>query len=281
MEKILLSSDSTCDLPKKVTDEYNIAICPISILLGDEEKYDTIDITAAGIIDFVNNTGILPKTSAITKETYYDFFKKFTDEGYQVIHFCISSKASSCYEHAEAAAKELSGVYVVDSYSLSAGQGLQILKAADMIKSGMSADDIFTAAKTLNEKVQTSFVVDRLDFLHKGGRCSSVALVASKFLKIHPSIAITDGALAVKKKYAGALKRALVQYVDDLADEFKNYDNTRAILIHSPADEDVVNLVRNEVKAKFAFNEIIDVSAGSTVTSHCGYNTVGVMFFLK
>ena len=185
MEKILLSSDSTCDLPKKVTDEYNIAICPISILLGDEEKYDTIDITAAGIIDFVNNTGILPKTSAITKETYYDFFKKFTDEGYQVIHFCISSKASSCYEHAEAAAKELSGVYVVDSYSLSAGQGLQILKAADMIKSGMSADDIFTAAKTLNEKVQTSFVVDRLDFLHKGGRCSSVALVASKFLKIY------------------------------------------------------------------------------------------------
>lgn len=278
MEKIIITSDSTCDLPDDVLREYGIGICPISILLGDEEKLDTVDVTSTDVLDFVDRTGILPKTSAVSAERYTEFFKKFVDDGYKVIHFCISSKASSCYEHAEAASKNFDGVYVVDSYSLSAGQGLQILKTVDMIKSGMPISEIADKAKKLNEKVQTSFVVDRLDFLHKGGRCSSVALVASKIMKIHPSISIVDGALQVKKKYIGALKRSLAQYIDDLAQEYKNYDDTRAVLIHSPSDAELVEYTRTLIESKFKFKTLIDSTAGSTVTSHCGYNTIGLMF---
>ena len=280
MDKIIITSDSTCDLPVDILREYDVRICPISILLGNEEKFDTVDVTSADVLDFVNKTGILPKTSAVSADRYAEFFKKYVDDGYKVFHFCISSKASSCYEHAEAASKDFEGVYVIDSYSLSSGQGLQILKTADMIKSGMPIEEIVAKAKRLNEKVQTSFVVDKLDFLHKGGRCSSVAVIASKIMKIHPSISIVDGALQVKKKYVGALKRSLAQYIDDLAVEYKNYDDTRAVLIHSPSDAELVEYTRSLIESKFNFRTIIDSTAGSTVTSHCGYNTIGLMFCL-
>lgn len=280
MDKIIITSDSTCDLPVDILREYDVRICPISILLGNEEKFDTVDVTSSDVLDFVNKTGILPKTSAVSADRYAEFFKKYVDDGYKVIHFCISSQASSCYEHAEAASKNFEGVYVIDSYSLSSGQGLQILKTADMIKSGMPIEEIVAKAKRLNEKVQTSFVVGKLDFLHKGGRCSSVAVIASKIMKIHPSISIVDGALQVKKKYVGALKRSLAQYIDDLAVEYKNYDDTRAVLIHSPSDAELVEYTRSLIESKFNFRTIIDSTAGSTVTSHCGYNTIGLMFCL-
>lgn len=280
MDKIIITSDSTCDLPVDILREYDVRICPISILLGNEEKFDTVDVTSADVLDFIKKTCILPKTSAVSADRYAEFFKKYVDDGYKVIHFCISSKASSCYEHAEAASKNFEGVYVIDSYSLSSGQGLQILKTADMIKSGMPIEEIVAKAKRLNEKVQTSFVVDKLDFLHKGGRCSSVAVVASKIMKIHPSISIVDGTLQVKKKYVGALKRSIAQYIDDLAVEYKNYDDTRAVLIHSPSDAELVEYTRSLIESKFNFRTIIDSTAGSTVTSHCGYNTIGLMFCL-
>ena len=154
------------------------------------------------------------------------------------------------------------------------------MKTADMIKSGMPIEEIVANAKRLNEKVQTSFVVDKLDFLHKGGRCSSVAVIASKIMKIHPSISIVDGALQVKKKYVGALKRSIAQYIDDLAVEYKNYDDKRAVLIHSPSDAELVEYTRSLIESKFNFRTIIDSTAGSTVTSHCGYNTIGLMFCL-
>lgn len=152
MDKIIITSDSTCDLPVDILREYDVRICPISILLGNEEKFDTVDVTSADVLNFVNKTGILPKTSAVSADRYAEFFKKYVDDGYKVIHFCISSKASSCYEHAEAASKDFEGVYVIDSYSLSSGQGLQILKTADMIKSGMPIEEIVAKAKILNEK---------------------------------------------------------------------------------------------------------------------------------
>ena len=281
MEKFIITSDSTCDLPKETIEKYGILICPVSILLGDEDRKDTVDVTAEDVISFVNEKGILPKTSALSIDSYREFFTPLVKDGKKVIHFCISSKASSCYEHAVAAAKEINGVYVIDSYSLSSGQGIQILRAVDLLNSGKTIEE---TVKIINEekyKVQISFVIDTLNFLHKGGRCSSVALVASKVLKIHPSIAISDGALTVKKKYVGSLTRALAQYVKDTAVEYKSYDNTRVFITHSPADIELVELVKDAVKSEFSFNEIIESRAGSTVTSHCGYNTIGIIFYTR
>lgn len=281
MKKILISSDTTCDLPQSIIDENGISLCPITILLGTEEHRDTIDIDANGVLEYVEKTNVLPKTAATSIYAYKEYFEKLLENNEQVIHFCISSKASSCYSNAVKAAEELKNVFVVDSYSLSSGQGIQLLEACDLLKEGKTAEEIISEIEAKRDKSQISFVVDRLDFLHKGGRCSSVAMVASKVLKIHPSIAISDGALGVKKKYMGNMARCLTQYVKDIADENPNYDPKRCFITHSPSDRELVDLVADSVKNLFKFDEIIEATAGSTVTSHCGYNTIGVIFYNK
>ena len=283
LENIQLTSDSSCDLNDDQLKENGIVICPIAVILDGKELYDTVNIDAESVLDFVNKTGKLPKTAATPKDKYVEFFKKFRNEGKTVIHFCISSKASSCYEHAVAAAEEVGGVYVIDSYALSGGQGLEILKAADMIRENKfdNIDDLVNEIKANTNKTQLSFVVDTLEFLHKGGRCSSVALIGSKILKIHPSIYNKDGALTVQKKYMGNMQRCLGLYVQDLSNDFKDYDETRCFITHSPADRELVDFVREKVMENFKFNEIIETFAGSTVTSHCGRNTIGVLFMLK
>ena len=281
MEKIKITSDSTCDLPQSVIEANDIGICPIAILLGLDEYHDTVDIDAYKVLDYVKETGNLPKTAATSIDAYKEYFEKYTSQGYTVIHFNISSKSSSCNNNASVAAKEMENVYVIDSLSLSTGQGIQILRACDMLKDGKSAREIVDAINADRDKVQISFVVDKLDFLHKGGRCSSVAAVMSKVLKIHPSIAMKDGALGVDKKYMGNLVRSCTQYVKDLADNFKNYDEARCFVTHSPTDQAIVDFVKQKVQEHFKFNEIIESVAGSTVTSHCGYNTIGVIFYVK
>ena len=281
MKKIAISSDTTCDLPQNIIDENEIALCPITILLGTEEHRDTIDIDANGVLAYVEKTNVLPKTSATSIYAYKEYFEKLLEDNEQIIHFCISSKASSCYSNAVKAAEELKNVFVVDSYSLSSGQGIQVLKACDLLKEGKTAEEIIAEIDANRDKSQISFVVDRLDFLHKGGRCSSVAMAASKVLKIHPAVAISDGALGVKKKYMGNMVRCLTQYVKDIAEENPNYDPKRCFITHSPSDKELVDLVTDSVKNLFKFDEVIDTTAGSTVTSHCGYNTIGVIFYNK
>ncbi|MBQ7643350.1 MAG: DegV family protein [Clostridia bacterium] len=277
-QKVRITSDSTCDLTDELVEKYGIGICPIAIILDGEERRDTVDINADGVLDFVAKTGKLPKTAAISTQEYIQFFKKELENYGEIIHFCISSKASSCYNNACAAAKEFEGVHVVDSMALSGGQGLLILKACDLLAEGKTAAETVEAVSRMTDKIQLSFVVDTLEFLHKGGRCSSLALVSAKLLKIHPAIASVDGALTVKKKYMGNLTRCYTQYVQDLAAEFKNYDDTRAFITHSPADKEFVDLVKEKVKENFKFKEVYETFAGSTVTSHCGKNTIGVLF---
>ena len=242
MEKIKITSDSTCDLPKEIIESKEIGICPIAILLGMDEYHDTIDVDAEKVIAYVNETGTLPKTAATSIDAYKEFFGNYTKDGYTVIHFSISSKSSSCNNNANMAAKDFDNVYVIDSLSLSTGQGIQILKAIDLLEEGKSAKEIVDTINAQRENVQISFVVYKLDFLHKGGRCSSVANVASKVLKIHPSIAMKDGALGVDKKYMGSLARSCSQYVKDIADTYKNYDETRCFITHSPTDSAIIDV---------------------------------------
>ena len=273
-----ISSDSTCDLLQEQVEKEQLNIYALTIMLGGKQYRDNVDITIDKVLDFVDKGGDLPKTSAVSVDEYTEFFKELTADGSEVIHFNISSKDSSCYEHAVTAAKQVKGVYVVDSMQLSSGQGLLIMKACDLRAQGLSAKEVFDKIEAIKLKSKTSFVVDRLDYLHKGGRCSLIQLLGSKILKLHPHISMVDGALTVKKKYSGNMVRSIKQYVSDLAEEYTSYDKTRVFITHCNADPEIVAAAREKVEELFDFNEIIETHAGTTIGSHCGKNTLGVLF---
>lgn len=281
MENYVVTSDSTCDLNADQIKNNNIQIKCLSIILGGKEYADGIDIDSQRILDYVDNGGDLPKTAATSVEDYKEFFSKFVNEGKKVIHFNISSQASSCYANACVAAKEIGNVFVVDSRNLSSGQGLLVLKACDLLKEGKSVEEAYDEILGYTKKVQLSFVVDRLDFLHKGGRCSLIQLIGAKLLKLHPCIYMPDGALKIKKKYTGSIKRSFDSYVNDLAQEYATYNKQRCFVTHCKADPDLVEMVVAKVKELFEFNEIIVSEAGATITSHCGRNTLGVLFLTE
>ena len=273
-----ISSDSTCDLSDAIVKENDVTLVCVTIIFDGKEYTDTVDITPERVIEMVDERGILPKTAANTVEMYKETFEKLTADGSELIHFCISSHDSSCYNNAVAAAKECKGVYVVDSLQLSSGQGLLIMKAIDYRKEGLSAKEAFDRIEEIKLKARTSFVLDRLDFLHKGGRCSLAALIGAKLLKLHPHISMKDGALGVKAKYQGNMIRSVNKYVEDLAAEYVQYDKTRCFITHSPTDQPIIDAVRAKVEELFDFDEVIETQAGTTVTSHCGKNTIGVLF---
>lgn len=277
--KIKISSDSTCDLGNELIERYKIGITPLSVILGNKVYTDGVDITPQQIFDFVKATGNLPKTAACTEEAYAEYFAEFLKGNDAVIHFNISSKASVTNRNAAEAAKRFKGkVKVVDSLALSTGQGLLVLKACDLAAEGKSPDEIVAATEALRPKVNTSFVPDSLEYLHKGGRCSLAALMGAKVLKLHPMIEMNEGQLYASKKYMGSLTRCLKNYVNDLVAEYPHYDSTRCFITHSCCEKEVVDMVRGLVENSFSFDEIHETVAGGVITGHCGKNTLGVLF---
>jgi len=279
MEKIKILSDSTCDLTPEQVADLGIEIIPVEVILGTDAYLDGIEVKPEDLFEYYKKSGQLPKTSATNSERYKEYFSKYQQEGYKIIHFNISSKASAMHNNANAAAAELGGdIFVVDSKSLSGGQGLIIYKAVDLIREGKSYAEICEILKTLPDRVQTSFVLDTLEFLHKGGRCSLAALMGAKVLKLHPYISMVDGQLKAKKKYAGNMTRCLTSYVRDLSAEYRSYDKTRCFITHTISDQALVDLVISLTKELFEFDEIYESVAGSTVSAHCGPNTIGLLF---
>ena len=278
---IQITADSTCDLGKSIAQR-NIGIMPLSVILGETPHSDGVDIVPQDIFDYVERTGQLPKTAAPSIGDYEDYFRPYVEAGNTVIHFSISSKASSSCSYAQAAAKVFDGkVFVVDSKALSTGQGLLILKAADLRDKGASAEEIVETVNALRPLVNTSFVPDRLDYLYKGGRCSRMAFYGANLLKIHPLIEMNDGQLVAGKKYRGSMVKCIEQYVDDLAVKYPKYEKTRCFITHSMADEAVVEAARKKVAEKFSFDEVLETVAGSVITGHCGRNTLGVLFIAE
>jgi DegV family protein with EDD domain len=278
--KIKITSDSTCDLSEQLIKENNISIFPLAVILGEKSYLDGIDIVPQNIFDYVAQNNILPKTAAGSSEDYQKFFEKEL-KGYDaLIHFNISAKASSSYSAAEIASQSFDKkVFVVDSKALSTGQGLLVLKACDLAKEGMPANDIFNTVNSLRPFVNTSFVPDALDYLHKGGRCSLAALIGAKVLKLHPMIAENkEGQLIAKKKYKGSMERCIKSYIEELKEEYPSYDKTRCFITHSSADKELVDHAKKLVAENFHFNQVIETVAGSIVTSHCGQGTLGVLF---
>lgn len=281
--KIKITSDSTCDLGEKLIKENDIGIFALQVILGEQSYSDGVNIVPQDIFDYVAANGTLPKTAAGSSDEYSAFFKEQL-EGYDaLIHFNISSKASSSHSAALIAAKNFGGkVFVIDSKALSTGQGLLVMKACDMRKEGLSAEEIAKRITELTPMVNTSFVPDDLNYLHKGGRCSLAAMLGAKVLKLHPLIEEDkEGQLVAKKKYMGSMERCIKTYVNDLRMQYRRYDRTRCFITHSSADKSLVDIAKREVAQMFEFDEVIETVAGSIITSHCGRNTLGVLFIAE
>ena len=276
--KIRITSDSTCDLNHLIA-ERNIGVMSLQVNLGADAFRDGVDITPEKIFAFVAETGTLPKTAAPSIGEYEEFFAKEL-EGYDaLIHINISSKSSGSHNFAKNAAEGFNGkVFVVDSKALSTGQGLLVLKACDLRDEGKSAEEIVAVLEELREHINTSFVPDNLDYLHKGGRVSGMVKTVAGMFKIHPQILMEDGQLVPGKKYKGKMSVLIKQYIDDLKEMYPDYDKSRCFVTHSTAERELVDAAIAKVKETFEFDEIIETVAGSIVTSHCGKGTLGVLF---
>lgn len=275
---ICITADSTCDL-NHLAEQRDIKIIPLKVNLDMDTYLDGVDITPQQIFDFVKEMKMLPRTSAASVTDYEEFFEKHLKEGDEIIHFSISQKSSVSYTVACQAAQNFAGkVHVIDSMALSTGQGLLILKAADMRDAGASVDEIIETVNALRPFVNTSFIPDRLDYLFKGGRCSRMQMYGANLLAIHPLIDMVDGALTSAGKYKGKMPMIIKKYVADLKAKYPVYDKTRCFITHSSADEEIVQAARDAVAANFEFDVVEETIAGSIITSHCGKNTLGVLF---
>ena len=278
---IRITSDSTCDLGELV-QKYDIGILPLQVNLDATPYHDGVDIMPQDIFKFVAETKQLPKTSAPSIGDYEEFFERQLAFGDEVIHFNISAKSSGSHNMAKQAAESFNGkVRVIDSMALSSGQGLLVLRAAELRDQGKTAAEIEEDIKAVRTKVNTSFVPDSLDYLHKGGRVSGMVNLAAAMFKIHPLIYMQEGQLVPGKKYRGKMNLCIKQYIADLKELYPSYDKTRCFITHSSADAELVQLAKDLVKENFEFDEILETVAGSIITSHCGRNTLGVLFITK
>ncbi len=280
--KIKITSDSTCDLSPKLIEKYDIGIMPLYVVMGEETKKDGVEATPQDIYSFVEKTDTLPKTSAPSLGDYTDFFSQYTDQGYEVIHFNISSGFSSSHDTACNAAKEVGSVRAVDTRNLSSGSGLVVLHACEMAQAGAGVDEIVKECTELTDRVEASFVVDSIDYLYKGGRCSSVSALGANLLKLKPCIEVIDGGMNSGKKYRGLINKVIIDYVTDRLLGRDDIDKHRIFITHTNCDKKTVDEVRKKInEISPGFDEILETTAGCTITSHCGPNTLGVLFIRK
>ncbi len=281
MNNIVITSDSTSDLSSELRQRYNISILPLGVTLGGKVYKDGVDITPDDIYAHHDKTGELPKTTAANVDEFYNFFKKFADEGKTVIHFDISSGMSSTFNNARIAAEEFENIYVIDSANLSTGMGLLVVAAAEMVNEGLEAEEIVAKINDMVPKVDASFVIDNLEYLYKGGRCSALAAFGANMLKLKPCIEVKNGAMGVSRKYRGRYADVLKTYVSERLGDGSDIDNSRVFVTHAGCDEEVVKQVVEQVKEAGIFKEVFLTRAGCTVSSHCGANTLGVLFIRK
>ena len=280
-KKVLITRDSTSDLPAELVEKLGIKTIPLVINLGEKSYQDGVDITPDDIYKYHSEHGILPKTSAANVDDMINFFKKYVDEGYSIVHFNISSTMSSTYQNSCIAADEFEDVYVVDTANLSTGEGLIILKAVEFVNQGLSAKEVYEEVLKLIPHVDASFVIDSLEYLHKGGRCSTLATLGANLLKLKPCIEVKGGSMGVGKKYRGKYSEALKQYVEDRLSDYSDIDLSRVFVTHAGCDDEIVNQVIEQVRASAPFEELIVSRAGCTISSHCGRNTLGVLYIRK
>lgn len=280
-KKIVIASDSTSDLNPELIERYDVKTLPLAVNLSGKIYSDGVDVDPEMIYAHYEKTGELPKTAAPNIADFEDFFSKHTADGSEMVFFTISSEMSSTYSNARLAAAEFEGVYVVDTRNLSTGGGLLVVSAAEMAKEGLSASEIAERCEELKSRVDASFVIDDLEFLHKGGRCSAVAAFGANLLQLKPCITVADGKMGVDKKYRGKFAKVLETYVADRIGDASDIELDRIFVTHAGCDEEIYMKCYELVKAAAPFGEIHITRAGCTISSHCGRNTLGVLFIRK
>ena len=279
--KIKITSDSTCDLSKELLEKYDIALVPLTVIKDDKAYTDGITITTDDIFAHVAAGGNLCSTTAGSMGDYLEEFKKYADSYDAVIHISLSSELSSSYQNACLAAEEFSNVAVIDSQNLSTGQGLVVLKACELARSASCLEEIKQKLNEFTPKVESSFLVDRLDYLVKGGRCSSVAALGANLLNLKPCIEVKNGKMGVVKKYRGNYSKCLGTYVKDRIANRDDLDRATLFVTRTPVSDECLQAVETAVKEYADFENIYWTMAGCTISCHCGPGTLGVLFVRK
>ena len=280
-EKILIASDSTSDLGAELIERYGIKILPLGVALGQTQYTDGVDIDPEFIYANYEKTGQLPKTSAVNVAAFEDFYREYTEKGYSIVLFTISSEMSSTYQNACVAAEDFDRVFVIDSRNLSTGGGLLVVSAAEMAQEGKTAEEIVQACESLCSRVDASFVIDSLEFLHKGGRCSALAALGANLLQLKPCIVVRNGKMGVAKKYRGKYADVLKKYIAEQIGDPCAVEDGHVFVTHAGCAPEIYEACVAQVKALNYFKEIHVTRAGCTVSSHCGRNTLGVLFIRK
>ena len=283
MNKVRIVVDSTSDLSPELISKYDLTVVPLCIILGEKSYFDGVDITPDEIYKWSDENKTTPKTAAIPFDMFEEKLKGFMDAGEDIIFFGISSAMSSTCQAARIFAEdaEYDRMFVIDSKNLSTGIGLQVLRAAEMRDAGHTAEEIVEAIEGARDLVRASFVVDTLTFLARGGRCTAVTALMASALKLHPEIVVKDGKMGVGRKVRGKPSVAVMAYIDGLSTALANADPKRVFITHSGSSPELIDAVKEKLLAMNIFEEILVTQAGGVISSHCGPNTLGVLFYEK
>ena len=278
---IKITTDSTCDLPRQLLEQYDISVIPLGIVKAGKLYHDGVDIHTSDIAAHVDAGGEITTTNAVNIADYEALFQTMTARYDAVIHINIGMNFSSCYQNAKLAAEEVPEVYVVDSSNLSVGHGMVVLAAAEAAAAGLSVGEILGMLEDMIPRVEISFVLDRLDYMKKGGRCSAVTALGANLLKLHPCVEVIDGKMSVTKKYRGSMEKVLAEYVRDRLNGRSNIDTRRVFLVDTCRTPGLVEAARKALLADGRFQEVVETKAGCTIFCHCGPDTLGIIFMRK
>ena len=281
MSNVKITCDSTCDLSPEIYERYGVSVIPLCVALGARLCRDGMDVAPEELFSYVEETGKLPTTSAISVGEYTDFFQGFVNEGFEVVHINLSSAISSSHQNACIAAREVGNVSVVDSQSLSTGSGHLVILAAELASAGYDGAYIAKALDDMKGHLDVSFVLQTLDYLHKGGRCNGMARFGANMLKLRPEIVMENGTLHVGKLYRGSMEKTILDYVRGRLEGVGQVNYDRIFVTHSGVPKEIVDQVIALVKDLHPFEEVIETVAGSTISCHCGPCCLGVLFFRK
>lgn len=279
--KIKIISDSTCDLSAQMIAENDITLTPLTVVKNDEQFKDGVTITPAEIFAHVAAGGDLCTTAANSIGEYADVFEKYCADYDGVIVITLGSGFSACYQNACLAAEDFPNVRVVDSQNLTTGQGMVVLKACELAKTADDLDALAEELRAYTEKVEASFIVDKLDYLVKGGRCSSAAALGANLLNLKPCIEVKNGKMSVGKKYRGNYAKCLVNYVKERLEGREDIDNDTIFITRTVIDEDAYAAVVDTAKQCSNFKNTYEAVAGCTISCHCGPGTLGIIFVRK
>lgn len=278
---IKITSDSTCDLSQELLEQHNISIFPLTVIKDNQAYSDGITITPDEIFAHVAAGGNLCSTTAGSVGEYQELFAKYADKYDGIVHINISSEFSSSYQNACLAAEEFENVLVVDSRNLSTGQGLVVLKVCELADSCASLEEIDSYIREFVDKVEASFLLDQLQYMVKGGRCSAVVALGANLLNLKPCIEVKNGKMSVVKKYRGSYAKCLASYVKDRLADRDDLVRETLFVTRTPVSDDCLDAVKAAVDQYGDFENIYWTKAGCTVSCHCGPGTLGVLFVRK